>query len=88
MGLSEQFAARIDIVAAAGRAANDPPLMPVRQCGDSAVDVTLAALARGVNREVLTMAAEARDAADDIENAFFFGTVAESTSSKSNGEAR
>lgn len=88
MGSSELYAARLEIVAAAGRAAADPPLMAVRQGGGSAVDVTLAALACGVNREVLAMAAESRRAADDLEEAFFFGDGADTSSNTSNGEDR
>lgn len=85
---SRAYAAMVESVAAAGRAVDDPPLIAFRQGGRSQVDLTLAALARDMNRTVLTMAAETRSAAYDLENAFFFGTVAEATSSKSNREAR
>lgn len=85
---SRSYAAMIEMMAAAGRAATDPPLMPVARGGGSAIDETLAALAHGMNHEVLAMAAEARKAADDLEDAFFSGTVAETTSSKSNREDR
>jgi hypothetical protein len=88
VGSSEQYAARIDIVAAAGRAATDSPLMPVRHGGGSAVDDTLADLARVINREVLTMAAKTRRAADDLEDAFFFGGGTDPAASETNREDR
>lgn len=78
----------VETVAAAGRAAADPPVMTLMHGGRSQVDLTLATLARDLNCNVLALAGETRRAARDLETAFFFGTVAEATSSQSNREAR
>lgn len=85
---SRTYAAMVETVAATGRAATDPPLMTFRHGGSSELDLTLAALARDMNCKVLTLAAETRRAAHDLENTFFFGAAADTTSSKIDREAR
>ncbi|KMO69788.1 hypothetical protein [Mycolicibacterium chlorophenolicum] len=72
MTQSAEFAAMLEVLAAAGAAAEPLPLLEVGP-GSSPVDDVLAVFAAGINEQTAAMSAELTSATKRLEDIFFNG---------------